>query len=96
MDESRHVVEDGTFLVRDRAKYPGDYVLAVVYKGKPTHHLVSKLNGSFFTVNTRGFGANTTLAEVWPVFMNRRIVFLDLNIHDRMCDFSNDLRILIS
>lgn len=71
-------VEDGTFLVRERTRFPGDYVLAVVYKGKATHHLVSKENGEYYTVNKRLYGNATTLEQLienlsksttpgWPV-----------------------------
>ena len=60
-----HKVVDGSFLVRDRARFPGEYVLAVVYKGKPTHHLINKQEGDdSFTVNKRSYGHASTLVEV--------------------------------
>lgn len=64
MDKTHHSVVDGTFLVRERANYPGDYVLAVVYKLKPTHHLVSKENGPNYTINKKAYGPATTIEEV--------------------------------
>jgi hypothetical protein len=36
---------DGRFLVRERAGYPGQYVLSIVYRTRPTHHLISFDNG---------------------------------------------------
>jgi hypothetical protein len=37
-------------LTRGRPDNPNDYVICVVYKGKPTHHLVAGTPGNF-TVN---------------------------------------------
>ena len=54
---------DGTFLVRKRAENPGDYVLVVVYKKKPTHHLMTKANG-VYTVNKKDYGAGATTVSV--------------------------------
>ena len=41
---------DGTFLFRAKAK-EGEYLLSVVYKGKPTHHTVANAETSTFTLN---------------------------------------------
>ena len=34
---------DGTFLVRARPDFDGEFVLVVVYRGKPTQHLMKKV-----------------------------------------------------
>ena len=36
------VYVDGTYFVRERVGYPDDFALSVVYKGQPSHHLLSK------------------------------------------------------
>lgn len=67
---------DGTFLVREQKKNR-QYVLGVIHRGKPTHHLISK-EGSRFLVNKKSFGEMTDLKTVisilnkpdvlgWPV-----------------------------
>ena len=54
---------DGQFCIRDREGEPDNKALMVVYKGKPTHHLV-KLGGDTVTVNGKSFGAYSDLEEV--------------------------------
>ena len=39
-------------------------MLCVVFKGKPTHHLVSKNEEAQYTVNKKTFGGHTKLADV--------------------------------
>eukprot|EP00048_Salpingoeca_helianthica_P024680 m.251606 g.251606 ORF g.251606 m.251606 type:complete len:56 (+) comp95263_c0_seq1:306-473(+) len=36
---------DGRFLVRERQGNPGDYVLSIVYRTRPTHHLITFVDG---------------------------------------------------
>ena len=55
---------DGKFLVRRRPGFPNDYVLGVVYKGKPTHHLVTYGDNNLYSVNKKQFGECGTVAEV--------------------------------
>ena len=57
-------VEDGKFFVRIRPGYPNDYILAVVYKGKPTHHLIMYGEDQLYTVNRKAFGTHKTVEEV--------------------------------
>lgn len=68
---------DGGFLVRDRPKYPGEYILSVNYKGKPTHHLVSKNDEGTLIVNKKSFSGHKDIKDLvkelstkqagWPV-----------------------------
>ena len=55
---------DGKYLIRRRPGFPNDYVLGVVYKGKPTHHLVTFGDNEMYSVNKKQFGACGTVAEV--------------------------------
>jgi len=68
---------DGTFFLRPRDGHPNDFVLCVVYKGKPTHHLVAEIDGGW-TVNKKKYGDYATIDEMvtalgsgtvarWPV-----------------------------
>ncbi|EDQ84906.1 uncharacterized protein MONBRDRAFT_29769 [Monosiga brevicollis MX1] len=61
-------LEDGKFLVRIRPGHPEDYVLAVVFKGRPTHHLVQKGVDGMFTVNKKSFGPARSISEVVALF----------------------------
>lgn len=76
--------EPGQFLVRSRGdKYPGDYVLCVAYKGKPTHHLAQRNEDGELVVNKSTFGSNKTIEELidtlatkpkgWPVALTKPI-----------------------
>lgn len=49
-------LDDGRFLVRTRDNKPGEYVLCVVYKGKPTHHLIAKNEAGIYAINKKTFG----------------------------------------
>jgi hypothetical protein len=40
-------MNDGSYFVRRRAGKTTEFVLAVVYKGKPSHHLINKVDGSY-------------------------------------------------
>lgn len=55
---------DGTFLVRTRDGKPGEFVMCVVYKGKPTHHLVTPNAEGLLTVNKRTFADAKKITEV--------------------------------
>lgn len=55
---------DGTYLVRVRPGHPGEYVLCVVYKGKPTHHLIMQSESGTFFINKKAFGQNKTVEAV--------------------------------
>jgi histone H2A len=62
---------------------PGEYVLSVVYKGKPTHHRIKPDQSGVLRVNNRAFGRNTTVSELvaslgkkqpgWPVALERAV-----------------------
>ena len=49
-------LDEGRFLVRTRDNKPGEYVLCVVYKGKPTHHLIAKNEAGIYAINKKTFG----------------------------------------
>lgn len=53
-------LQDGQFLVRKREGQPGQYVLCVVYRGKPTHHLVAKNDDGVYEFNKRVYGAGSS------------------------------------
>lgn len=90
----------GKFLLRDRPDYPKQYILSVVYKGKPTHHLIARQSDSRdFTVNNMscGAGVNTLAAVVasrrveaprWPVPLTDGVVGIPLR--DRTMESSSD------
>eukprot|EP00041_Stephanoeca_diplocostata_P004640 m.48360 g.48360 ORF g.48360 m.48360 type:complete len:296 (+) comp15259_c0_seq3:355-1242(+) len=53
---------DGNFLVRPRPQKDGDYIISVVFKGKPTHHLATpggSGSGGELIVNKTTFGEST-------------------------------------
>ncbi len=54
---------DGSFLVHDRQGFPGQFVLALVYRGRPSFHLLSQQDGCFL-VNHRKLGSTPTLASL--------------------------------
>lgn len=53
------VYTDGDFLVRPRPQKDGDYIISVVFKGKPTHHLATPNESGELVVNKTTFGQNT-------------------------------------
>eukprot|EP00039_Didymoeca_costata_P018674 m.334494 g.334494 ORF g.334494 m.334494 type:complete len:517 (+) comp17366_c0_seq1:136-1686(+) len=76
-------VEDGKFLARKRGKnHPDDFVLCVGYRGKPTHHLVTKKDG-IMHVNNKNFGDFSKIEDLvshlsskqpgWPVPLNKPV-----------------------
>lgn len=70
--------EDGKFLFRASKENDLEYILSVVYKGKPTHHqVVRRAVGDSFTVNKTMTTSSTSLVQLheyltqerpkWPV-----------------------------
>lgn len=53
-------LQSGQFLVRQREGQPGQYVLCVAYKNKPTHHLVAKNDDGNYCVNKKVYGAGSS------------------------------------
>jgi len=61
--------EDGLFLVRESANYPGDYTLCVVFDGKVEHYRIS-IKDSRLTVDDETYFPNLfKLVEVWSNFL---------------------------
>lgn len=67
----------GKYLVR-RGKSPQKFVLSIMFKGKPTHHMCSQGDDGYFTVNNKSYDSQaTTIKELiehlqtkpegWPV-----------------------------
>jgi nucleoid-associated protein YgaU len=54
---------DGTFLIRKRSENPGQFIMALVFKGRPTHHLMEKVNG-IWQINKKSYGSHATVGEV--------------------------------
>ena len=55
--------ETGKFLVRSKGA-PGQYIVSVVFKGKPTHHMLSQEGSGDFTINKQPTGAASVPAAV--------------------------------
>jgi len=56
--------EDGLYLVRESANYPGDYTLCVAYEGKVEHYHIS-IKDNQLTVDDETFFSNMVqLVEV--------------------------------
>lgn len=72
---------DGCFAVRTRAGKPGHYVIAVIFRGKPTHHMVAPDESGTLTVNKKAFGDHKSIEALiaqlgkkqpgWPVALNK-------------------------
>jgi hypothetical protein len=45
----------GTFAIRER-NLPGEWVLSVAYKGRPTHHLINKTEDGLLKINKKDYG----------------------------------------
>lgn len=79
---------EGTFLLR--LYQPGDmnqFVLGVIYNGKPTHHLIKRAAvGAEYTINFQATAA-TTLAEVVTVVCSALATRL-VSLHDHFRKFS--------
>ncbi len=76
-------LDDGRFLLRTRPEKQGEYVLCVVYKGRPTHHLVKKNEEGMYTVNKKTYGNHSKVTALvnqlsqktagWPVPLNKPV-----------------------
>jgi len=75
-------LDDGRFLVRSRDNKVGEYVLCVVYKGKPTHHLIAKNPDGIYCINKKSYGEYTKVNRVsGPAFL----VAFPCGIHPGYC-----------
>ena len=65
-------VDVGTFLVRELPDRPDNYALCVWYKGKPTHHLITRMpDGSgVWGVNKKPWGNKTELVDLIEQFFS--------------------------
>lgn len=54
---------EGSYLIRDYSKDTHEYILGVIYKGAPTHHLL-KIENGIFQINGTKLDGCTTLAKV--------------------------------
>jgi len=77
-------LDDGRFLVRTRdGNHKGEYVLCVVFKEKPTHHLITKTEDGDLQVNKKTFGGHKDVANLvdvlktkqpgWPVPLDKPV-----------------------
>jgi hypothetical protein len=48
--------EDGSFMVRARNGQEDQFVLCVVFRGKPTHHLMAQTETGAYTINKKSYG----------------------------------------
>ena len=55
---------NGSFFVRDRPEAAGEYILVLMFRGKPTHHLLKESVSGIWTVNERDIGGARSLKEV--------------------------------
>ena len=77
-------LDDGRFLVSSREGKPGQYVLAVVFRGKPTHHQITTNGDGKLVVNKKTFGDSTTIEDLvkalgkkqpgWPVPLDKPVL----------------------
>eukprot|EP00041_Stephanoeca_diplocostata_P026653 m.721990 g.721990 ORF g.721990 m.721990 type:complete len:1011 (-) comp23015_c0_seq1:482-3514(-) len=75
----KHSKGDGSYFLRPRSEtISKENILCVIYKGQPTHHLITKNDDRFLVVNGKQYGEATTLQELvdelssgntpkWPV-----------------------------
>ena len=58
-------VSDGTFLIRERDASGGEeFVMCVVFRKAPTHHLMKRNDEGLFTINKASYGDFKTLEDV--------------------------------
>jgi hypothetical protein len=62
MEEGNAV--DGDFLVRTRDINSPDYILVLIFKGKPTHHLMQKNPAGHLTINKKVYIESGDVEEV--------------------------------
>ena len=60
--------EDGLFLVRESANYPGDYTLCVAFEGKVEHYHISIKDNRLTVDEETYFGNMITLVDVRSIF----------------------------
>ena len=76
-------LDNGRYLVRSRAGKKTEFVLGVVYKGKPTHHLISKVDGNYL-INKKSYGDHPKVSALiatlqkpgtpnWPVPLDKPV-----------------------
>jgi len=76
-------LDDGRYLVRSRAGKKTEFVLGVVYKGKPTHHLITKVDGNYL-INKKSYGDHPKVSSLvatlqkkgtpkWPVPLDKPV-----------------------
>lgn len=75
-------LDDGRFLVRSRTK-KDEYVLCVVFKGNPTHHLMQKNENGVMCINKKPYGGHKTAEGLisqlesktagWPVMLDKPV-----------------------
>lgn len=76
-------LDDGRFLLRTREGKPGEYVLCVCFKGKPTHHLMGKNANGVYIINKKSYGDFKKPAQLiahlgkkgpgWPVALDKPV-----------------------
>ena len=54
---------DGDFMVKRRTQ-PNEFILVVIFKGKPTHHLLKKDGPSYKVNGKTSTGGATTIKDV--------------------------------
>lgn len=57
-------LEDGLYLVRESANYPGDYTLCVAFESKVEHYHISKKNNRLTVDDETFFSDMIKLVEV--------------------------------
>lgn len=62
MEEGNAV--DGDFIVRTRDSNSPDYILVLIFKGKPTHHLMQKNAAGHLTINKKLYIESGDVEEV--------------------------------
>jgi len=61
--------EDGLFLVRESANYPGDYTLCVAFEGKVEHYHISSKDNQLTVDDETYFNSMVKLIEVRNTFL---------------------------
>ena len=60
--------------MRKRPDTTSDYVLTVVYRGKPTQHLITPNDVGIFTVNKKDYGLNAQTVEELIIPLQKKMV----------------------
>ena len=72
------VGKDGAFFVRKRGP-PGEYIMSLKYKERPTHHLIKLGEAGFLTVNNKQYGETKTIEEVGRTTVLTRLLVIASN-----------------